>query len=121
VSLETAIRVALSTALGANVTAVKEGTLELGDVLPVVTFNRIDTPRKQALGANNPVIGSKPRFQFDVWAVTPDSRDVVLPLLITALCALPYGVRLVNQRNTTDAATGYFIGRVDAKVPHAGA
>lgn len=119
-SVETTIRAALATSLGVNVNGVSEGPLPQGAVLPWVTFVRIDTPRRHAIGGGNPVISSQPRFQFDVWAATPASRDSVLALLIAAVQALPSCVRLVDQANNYESATGYWRARLDAKVTHAG-
>lgn len=119
-SLETDIRAALAASLGAAVSGVSEGPLPQGAVLPWVTFVRINTPRMHAVGAGNPVIRSQPRAQFDVWAATPASRDSVLKLLIAAVQALPYCVRLVDQANTYEAQTGYWRGRLDVKVTHVG-
>jgi|MTBAKMStandDraft_1061839.scaffolds.fasta_scaffold10387_2 hypothetical protein len=119
-SLETTLRSALATALGASVNGVSEGPLPQGATLPWVTFVRIDTPRMHAIGGGNPVISSQPRFQFDVWAATPTSRDSVLAGLLTAVLGLAYCVRLLDQSNTYEAATGYWRARLDAKVTHAG-
>lgn len=119
--METDLRSALATALGASVTAVKEGALEAGDALPAVTFNRVSTSRLQALGSGSPVIGSRPWFQVELWAATPTERDTVLPTLVSGLCGLPHAVRLVNQRSFEDAETGWFCCRLDVRVCHAGA
>ena len=120
-SLETDIRAALATALGANVGGVSEGALPQGSALPWVTFNRITTPRQHAFGSGNPIVSSKPRFQLDVWTLTPASRDAVLPLLIATVCALPYDVTIADQKNTHEAETGYWRSRLDVKVAHGGA
>ena len=120
-SLETDIRAALDTGLGITVNGVSEGALPQGAVLPWVTYNRIDTPRVQAFGVGNPVVASKPRFQLDVWALTEASRDAVMALLTTTVCAMAYAVTLADQSHTQEPVTGYWRGRLDVKVLHAGA
>lgn len=120
-SLETVIRAALATGLGSTVNGVSEGALPQGAVLPWVTYNRIDTPRVQAFGAGSPVVASKPRFQLDVWALTEASRDAVMLLLTSTALAMPYAVTVADQGHTQEAVTGYWRGRLDVKVLHAGA
>ena len=119
-SMETTLRATLAANLGATVNDVSEGPLPQDATLPWVTFVRIDTPRMHAMGGGNPVIRSQPRFQFDVWAATPVSRDLVLASLLSVVQGLPYCVRLLDQANTYEAATGYWRARLDVKVNHAG-
>lgn len=119
--LETTIRAALSTSLGAATNGVSVGRLPQGATLPWVTLNRIDTPRSHALGPNNPVLHSKPRFQFDTWTLDSIGGEALMVLLVPAVCALPYAVTLVDQGGRQDADTGYWHGWLGAKVAHAGA
>ena len=119
-SMETTLYAAITAALGGLAT-VSEAPLPQGAVLPHITFVRIDTPRMHAIGGGNPVISSQPRFQFDVWAATPASRDLVMTTLQSIVLGLSYCVRLLDQSNTYEAATGYWRGRLDVKVTHAGA
>jgi len=120
-SMETDIVTALTASLGAAVQGVCDGDLPQDALRPWVTFNRIDTPRRQALGAGSPVISSKPRFQFDVWADTQASRDTVMALLVPAVLALPHGVTLATQGARKHPATGLWWAWLDAQVNHAGA
>lgn len=119
-SMETTLYAAVAAALG-GIATLSEGPLPQGATLPHITFVRIDTPRMHAIGGGNPVIRSQPRFQFDVWAATPTSRDLVMVTLQSVLLGLSYCVRLIDQSNTYESATGYWRARLDAKVTHAGA
>jgi hypothetical protein len=119
--METVIRSAITTSLGAAVNGVSIGRLEEGYTLPWVTLNRIDTPRRQALGSGSPVISSKPRFQFDAWAVDSLGAEAVMELLVPAVLALPYAVTLADQSGPAqEPKTGFWRGQLDAKVNHAG-
>ena len=126
-SMEATIRAALAAdvPLMALAQGVSVGELPQGVTLPWVTLNRIDTPRRHAFGPDNPVIRSKPRFQFDVWTDTGVSASIdaaaVMDVLIPAVCALPYAVELVTQHGRRDQATDYWHEQLDATVAHAGA
>lgn len=120
-SIETDIRASLATALGTAVNGVSVGDLHADMQLPWVTLKRIDTPRRQALGAGRPVISSRPRFQFDVWAETYVLAEPVISLLLPALLALPYDVTLTSEGGRDDPVTGWWHGQIDVMVAHAGA
>lgn len=89
---------------------------------PAVTYQRVSTPRAQAI--NGTVASAGPRFQFAAWASTYSSAVSVAAQVRAALIAMSgnivtvYEVLLDGEREVWEDDPGVFRRDVDALILH---
>ena len=127
-SIESDLYTVLSTYNGLSnlvSTRIYPDELAQGSALPALVYARVSTPpRAQAFGAGQPIIASRPRFQFTCWAAASGGTLIAMAVIAQVRAALQasiYAVTFENEYSLRDPDTALRARALDVFVNHAGA
>lgn len=122
-AIEDDIRDALDNAgsLSAVADRIAPDTLQPGEVLPAISYQRISAPTEQPMGGTR-VIATLARYQFNIEALDPDTRAMLRDSLIDVLCGFTGTTIhvsdriLANSQDDYDPTTQVYRSMVDWQV-----